>query len=142
MVLLDLLIYFAITFLSKSLLASKSFKNSHQRMQMIDILVKYILWHESSNDLYVQSALTSFHFILKQLKTFCFVIFMQGLIHFCGINDKEFWKISTMITNPYWFGYKSCLVMLKKFYNRTSLFMYVSIILDVLYFISLEIVSL
>ena len=35
--------------------ASKSFKNSYQRMQMIDILLKYILWHEFLNYLDAQS---------------------------------------------------------------------------------------
>ena len=42
-------------FLSKSLLESKSFKKSYQRVQMIDILLKYIHWYEYLNDLDAQS---------------------------------------------------------------------------------------
>ena len=53
MALLDQL--FCEFFLSKSLWESKSFKNSYQRVQMIDILLKYILWYESLNDLDAQS---------------------------------------------------------------------------------------
>ena len=53
MVLLDH--FFVSIFLSKSLWAFKSFKNSYQSMQMIDILLKYILWNELLNDLNAQS---------------------------------------------------------------------------------------
>ena len=42
-------------FLAKSLWVSKSFKNSYQGVQMIDILLKYIFWHDFLNDLDVQS---------------------------------------------------------------------------------------
>ena len=44
MVLLDQL--FVTKCLSKSLWESKSFKNGYQRVQMIDILLKYILWYD------------------------------------------------------------------------------------------------
>ena len=43
--------FFLTKFLSKSLWASKSLKNLDKRMQMIDILLKYILWYKSPNDL-------------------------------------------------------------------------------------------
>ena len=49
MVLLDH--FFGLKFLSKSLLASKLFENLYQRMQMIDISLKYILWYDFLNDL-------------------------------------------------------------------------------------------
>ena len=39
----------------KSLWESKLFKNSYQRVQMIDILVKYTLWLEFLNDFDAQS---------------------------------------------------------------------------------------
>ena len=42
-------------FLSKSLWDSKSFENSYQRVQMIDILLKYILRYEFLNDLDARS---------------------------------------------------------------------------------------
>ena len=41
--------------LSKSLWESKSLDNSYQRVQMIDILLKYMLWYEFVNDLDAQS---------------------------------------------------------------------------------------
>ena len=44
-----------IIFLSKSLWESKSFKNSYQSVQMIDILLKYILWYDFLNNLDAQS---------------------------------------------------------------------------------------
>ena len=47
--------FFVINFLSKTLWASKLFENSYQKMQMIDILLKYILWYEFSNDLDAKS---------------------------------------------------------------------------------------
>ena len=53
MVLLEQL--FCDIILSKSLWESKSFNNSYQRMQMIEILLKYILWYEFLNDLDAQS---------------------------------------------------------------------------------------
>ena len=53
MVLLDQL--FVTIFLSKSLWESKSYKNSYQRVHMINILLNYILWYEFSNDLDAQS---------------------------------------------------------------------------------------
>ena len=40
--------------MSKSLLASKSLKNLYQRMQIIDILLKYILWYNFLNNLDAQ----------------------------------------------------------------------------------------
>ena len=43
--------FFVTNVLPKSLWASKSFKNPYQRVQMIDILLKYILWYEFLNDL-------------------------------------------------------------------------------------------
>ena len=42
-------------FLSNSLWESKSFENSYQRLQIINILLKYILSYEFLNDLDVQS---------------------------------------------------------------------------------------
>ena len=39
----------------KSLWEYKSFENSYQRVQMINILLKYILWYEFSNDLDAES---------------------------------------------------------------------------------------
>ena len=53
MVLLDQL--FCDNFLSKSLFGIQIVKDSYQRMQMIYILLKYILWYEFLNDLDVQS---------------------------------------------------------------------------------------
>ena len=41
-------------------------KFSHQRMQMIDILRKYILWREFLNDLDAQSDFDK-HFVTKKL---------------------------------------------------------------------------
>ena len=38
--------FFVTKFLSKSLSESKSFKNSYQRLRMINILLKYVLWYE------------------------------------------------------------------------------------------------
>ena len=46
--------FFVTNFLWKSLLESKSFKNSYQRVQMIAILLKYILWYDFLNDLDTQ----------------------------------------------------------------------------------------
>ena len=40
--------------LSKSPWESRLFKNSYQRVQVINILLKYILWYEFSNDLDAQ----------------------------------------------------------------------------------------
>ena len=51
----NLTIFFVTIPLSKPLWASKSFKNSYQIMQMIDIFLKYILWYEFLNDLDAQS---------------------------------------------------------------------------------------
>ena len=42
-------------FLSKSLWESKWFENSYQKVQMIDILLKYILWYDFLNELDAQS---------------------------------------------------------------------------------------
>ena len=53
MVLLDQL--FCDNFLAKSIWESKSFENSYQRVQIIDILLKYILSYEFFNDLDAQT---------------------------------------------------------------------------------------
>ena len=50
-----LTIFFVTILFSKSLLELKSFKNSCQRVHMIDILLKYILWYNFLNDLDAQS---------------------------------------------------------------------------------------
>ena len=47
--------FFMTIFLLKSLWESKSLKKSNQWVQMIDILLKYILWYESLNKLDAQS---------------------------------------------------------------------------------------
>ena len=44
-----------IKLLSESLLPFKSFKNPYQRVQMIDILLKYILWYEFVSNLDAQT---------------------------------------------------------------------------------------
>ena len=64
MVLLDQL--FVTTFLTKSLGATKFFKNSYERIQIIDILLKYILWYQSINDLDAQSDFDK-NFVTKKL---------------------------------------------------------------------------
>ena len=42
-------------FLSKSLWEAKSFENSYERVQTIDILLKYILWYTFLNNFDAQS---------------------------------------------------------------------------------------
>ena len=54
-----------IFFVSKSLWESKSLNKLYQRVQMIDILLKYILWYEFVDDLDVQSDIDE-NFVTKK----------------------------------------------------------------------------
>ena len=57
--------FFVTKFLSKPLWPSKSFKNSYQRVQMIDILLKYILLYDFLSDLDAQCDFEK-HFVTKK----------------------------------------------------------------------------